>query len=66
MKKTTTFSGNKDDKLTVTILGLQELTGLGRSSAEKIAREAKAEIRVGRRHLYNVEKVKNYLYSISE
>lgn len=50
-----------DNKITVDINGLQALLSLGRASADDIGEKAGAVIRVGRRKLYNVDKVKNYL-----
>lgn len=44
---------------------LREMLGCGRYSAEKIGKEAKAKIKVGKLVLWNVEKVKNYLDSIA-
>lgn len=55
-----------ENKLTVDINGLQALLSLGRASADEIGRNAGAVIRIGRRKLYNVEKVKAYLNTISK
>lgn len=46
--------------------GLKEILGCGRVSAVKIGTDAKAKISVGRRVLWNVKKVQEYLDSISE
>lgn len=40
--------------------------GCGNSTADKIAEQAQAKIRVGKRVLINVEKIKKYLNEISE
>lgn len=64
MNKTKTI--DSDNKITVDINGLMGLTSVGRGTAEKIAENAGAVIRVGRRKLYNVEKVQSYLDSLSK
>lgn len=46
--------------------GLQELTHSGRKTAVEIGLAAEAKIVVGRRVLWNVEKVRKYLEYISE
>ena len=46
--------------------GLQELTHSGRKTAVEIGLAAEAKITVGRRVLWNVEKVRKYLEYISE
>lgn len=53
-------------KLAVTTEELQELLSLGRQSAVQIGLEAGAKITVGKRVIWNKEKVKEYLYQISE
>lgn len=55
-----------DKKLTVDIVGLQALTGLGRASATKIGQDAKAVIYVGRRRLFFVPKVAAYLEGLTQ
>lgn len=59
-------SENQDQRITVDVAGLMQLTGLGRDSATKIGKAAGAEIRIGRRVLFNVRKVRDYLDMISE
>ena len=44
----------------------QYFQGLGECTIEKIAREAGAIIHVGRRKLYLIHKMQEYLYGISE
>lgn len=51
------------DVISTDITGLQSMTGLGRNTAAKIGEEADAVIRIGRRKLYNVDKIKQYLNS---
>lgn len=53
-------------KLAVTTEELQELLSLGRQSAVQIGLEAGAKITVGKRVIWNKEKVREYLYQISE
>lgn len=40
--------------------------GLGRASIEKIGADAKAIIRIGRRKIYNFQKMDAYMNTISE
>lgn len=53
-------SENKN-KLAVDIVELQSMLSLGRNSAAELGEAADAVLRVGRRKLYNVERIKNYL-----
>ena len=55
-----------DQRLLVDLLGLMELCSCGRIAAEKIGKDSGAVIRVGRRKLYNLEKVKNYINATSK
>ena len=52
-------------KLAVGIKELQQMLGLGRANADAIGEKAGAVIRVGTRKLYNVEKVEEYINSIT-
>lgn len=52
-------------RLTVTTEELQVLLGCGRKSAVDIGELAEARIQLGRRVLWNVEKIKTYLDLIS-
>lgn len=54
-----------DNKISVDIKGLMAMCGVGRGTAEKIGAEAAAVVRVGRRKLYNVQKVQEYLNEIA-
>lgn len=45
---------------------LQIITGCGRDAATKIGNDAGARVRVGKRLLWNVEKIKKYIDQISE
>ena len=64
MHKTSIISNN-DQKLTVDIIGLQGILGVGKATARQIGEEAEAVLKFGRRRLYNVKKIENYLDSIS-
>lgn len=46
--------------------GLQEITQSGRKTAVEIGVQAGARIQIGRRVLWNIEKVRKYLEYISE
>ena len=54
------------DKVAVGIDDLMELLSLGKNCAGKIGEEAGAVIRVGRRKLYNVKRIQEYMDSITE
>ena len=63
MKKRTE---NRTEKLlAVDIKVLQQMLNLGRSLADEVGEKAGAVIRVGTRKLYNVEKVEEYINSIT-
>ena len=59
MRKTKTIETNC--KITTDINGLQGMTSLGRQTCEKIGEDAGAVIRIGRRKLYNVDKIREYM-----
>ena len=59
MRKSTEY--NTEDRLTVDIEGLMAMLSCGAVTARKIADCAEAKIIVGRRVLYNVDKIKNIL-----
>lgn len=54
------------NKITVDIKTLQGMLGVGRDTAMRVGKEAHAVIRVGRRTLYNVAKIENYMEGLSE
>ena len=54
-----------DHSLCVDTSGLQEITQSGRKTAVEIGIQAGARIQIGRRVLWNVEKVKRYIDAIS-
>lgn len=52
--------------LLVNIEGLTGLLSCGETTARKIADYAEAKVMVGRRVLYNVEKIRKYIDAIAE
>lgn len=66
MNSTTRYSlSDYSSRLTITTEELQTLLGCGRKSAVDIGELAEAKIQLGRRVLWNVEKIKIYLNLIS-
>lgn len=63
MRKTS--NNDCDNKITVNLKELQTMLSLGRHSADKIGTEAGAVVRIGKRKVYNVEKIQNYINSIA-
>ena len=59
MRKTTEYKA--ENRLTVDIEGLMAMLSCGEVTAKKIADYAEARVIVGRRVLYNVDKIKKYL-----
>ncbi len=64
--KNRTFSEITNDTITTDTPGLMRLTNSGRATATEIGRAAKAQIRIGRKILWNVAKIRRYLDAISE
>jgi len=54
-----------ENKIAVDIEGLSAMLSCGNATAKKIGEDARARITVGRRVLYSVHKVKEYLNNIS-
>lgn len=52
-------------QITVDIDGLAAMLSCGKATARKIGEEACAKITIGRRVLYSVDKVKQYLEAIA-
>ena len=63
MRKTTDYEAK--NPLAVDIDGLMAMLSCGAVTAKKIADCAEAKIIIGRRVLYNVDKIKKYLDSIA-
>lgn len=64
--RATTRPTNIRDARAVDIKGLQSLLSCGRPTAETIAHDAGARVQIGKRVLYNVHKVQEYLDEIAE
>jgi len=64
----TTKNNNLDltRKLTVDTKELQEILSLGRKSAVEIGKAANAQIVVGKRIVWNLSKIQDYLNKIAE
>lgn len=55
-----------ENKITVTLPELQNMLNCGRYSAEKIAVDAGAKIKIGRRTLYHVGKIESHLAKLAD
>lgn len=53
-------------KITVDTVGLQELLGCGRMAALEIGERAGAKIKIGRRTLWSVRKIMDFIDSVAE
>ena len=54
-----------DNHIAVDIIKLQAMLGVGKSTADDIGKKANAIIKVGRRKLYNVKRIQEYMDSIT-
>ncbi len=61
-----TLKREDNHKITVDIERLAAMLSCGRATARKIGEQAEARICIGRRVLYSVDKVKQYLCDLSE
>lgn len=52
---------DRSDTVTLNIENLQSVLQCGRATAIRIAREAGAEIRIGKRVLYNRQKIEDFI-----
>ena len=57
---------NAGEAILLDIQGLQDALQCGRGTATKIAKEADAEIRIGRRCLYKRKKIEEYLENVNQ
>jgi hypothetical protein len=66
--RTTTTRGEMllKEKITIDTGELQQVLSCGRATAVDIGTKAGARIQIGKRVLWNVDRLKNYLDSISE
>lgn len=60
-----TKNRDSDNKIAVDIEGLSAMLSCGNATAKKIGEDARARIVVGRRVLYSIHKVEEYLNNIS-
>ena len=63
MRKTKNFE--TDFRLTVDINELAAMLSCGKATARKIGEVSRARVKVGRRVLYSVSKIENYIENIS-
>ena len=56
----------KRESISVNTEGLAETLGCGRVTAIKIGEAAQAKMKVGRRVLWNLDKIRGYLSEVSE
>ena len=61
-----TLKREDNHKITVDIERLAAMLSCGLATARKIGEQAEARICIGRRVLYSVDKVKQYLCNLSE
>lgn len=61
MFKTTNRSSKDTEYITVSTEKLAELLDCGKATARTIGEKANAKIKIGRRTLWNVDKIKAYL-----
>lgn len=61
MLKTTNRSTKDTEYITVSTDRLAEILDCGKATARTIGEKAEAKIKIGRRTLWNIEKIKNYL-----
>ena len=54
------------NNITVGIDQMQEMCGVGKNTAYKIGKEAGAIVHIGRRTLFNVKKVQDYMDRMTE
>lgn len=56
-----TRRNEQSNPLLVDIEGIQSMCACGRTTAERIAKESKSKWKVGRRALYSVDKIQEYI-----
>ena len=61
MHKTVSTTNTLDNNITVSTDTLSKLLDCGRATAIKIGTEADAKIKIGKRVLWNTEKIRGYL-----
>lgn len=66
MLKRNNTSSDANNKIMVSIEELQDMLSVGRNTAKQIGIDAGASIKVGRRRLYNVAKIEEYMRKLTE
>ena len=66
MQKTAESSLDITQKLLLNTKDLQEILSCGYSSAVKLGMDAQAKIKIGKRVLWNRQRIENYLNDITE
>lgn len=61
MNATNHKTGSSPEKILVDLVELREMLSCGAVTAREIARRAEASLKIGKRRLYNVEKIKAYI-----
>lgn len=61
-----TTDNKSDQKITVDIIGLMAMLSCGRATAIQIGHDAGAVLKVGRRTLYHVPKVEQYMENLTK
>lgn len=64
MYKTTKMQSDPSKAITTDVRGLMALTGLGKATAMKIGEESGALIKIGRRNIYKVDVLREYLNNL--
>lgn len=65
MRKRKDISTDINNQIATPLPGLCAMLNCGRHTAEKVARSAGAEFKIGSRRLYNVGKIKAYIDAVS-
>lgn len=66
MRKTLEHEKKVDNKLTVTAETLADMLDCGRAAAVKVGTDAGARLKIGRRVLFKVSKVNEYLEALAD
>lgn len=66
MNKKTLKPINNINCITVSISGVQELLGIGKSKAYEVGELAGAKLKIGTRTVYRVDKLKEYIDKLTE
>lgn len=65
MNKTKKNENIKTEKILVDMEELKDMLTCGRETAIKIGEKSQSKVMIGRRVLWNVQKIKEYLYNIA-